>query len=157
MRNIGSPFSAFLAFLLVAGTLHAAEEESYRFPPDLAERMKTIRTIAMIRPDIKMFELSTGGVKELRQEWCDECCMKVQAAFVDQFQRFGYDIKILDLAEDNSADLREILFLYGTWSRASSGTLTRVPNSFPRRRRTSTTPWGRSTTCCSRPGRTHCC
>ena len=113
MRNIGSPFSAFLAFLLVAGTLHAAEEESYRFPPDLAERMKTIRTIAMIRPDIKMFELSTGGVKELRQEWCDECCMKVQAAFVDQFQRFGYDIKILDLAEDNSADLREILFLYG--------------------------------------------
>lgn len=113
MKTIGFPLSGLVAFLLVAGMLHAAEEEPFRCPPDLAVRMKDIKTIAVVRPDIKVFELSTGGVKELRQEWCDECRMKVQAAFLVEFQRFGYDIKILDLSEDTSADLREILLLYG--------------------------------------------
>jgi hypothetical protein len=74
--------------------------------------MKNIKTIAMFQPDIKIFEISTGGVKELRQEWCDEGCVKVQNAFVTEFQRFGYDIKIFDPAEDKSAELREIMFLY---------------------------------------------
>jgi hypothetical protein len=38
--------------------------------------------------------------------------MKVQTAFVTEFQRFGYDLRSLDPAQDNSPDLREIMFLY---------------------------------------------
>jgi hypothetical protein len=112
MRRIGFPLVALFAFLLIAGALHAAEEESFRAPPQFAERMKNIRTIAMLRPDIKIFEISSGGVKELRQEWCDEGCEKVQAAFVAELQRFGYDIKFLDSPQDDSAEFREILSLY---------------------------------------------
>jgi hypothetical protein len=113
MRRIGSTLLGLLAFLLAAGTVQAAEEESFRTPPDFAQRMKNIKTIAIFRPDIKMFEISTGGVKELRQDWCDECCMKVQTAFLATFQHFGYDLRILDPAQDTSTDLREIMFLYG--------------------------------------------
>jgi hypothetical protein len=113
MRRIASTLLGLLAFLLAAGTVHAAEEESFRTPPDFAQRMKNIKTIAIFRPDIKMFEISTGGVKELREDWCDECCMKVQTAFVTTFQQFGYDLRILDPAQDTAPDLREIMFLYG--------------------------------------------
>lgn len=112
MRRTGSPPLAFLAILLVAGTLHAADEESFRSPPDFARRMKDIRSIAMFRPDVRIFEISSGGVKEPRPEWGEECCEKVQAAFVAEFRRFGYDLKVLDPAKDNSAELREIMFLY---------------------------------------------
>jgi hypothetical protein len=112
MRRIESTFLGLLVFLLAAGTVHAAGEDSFRTPPDFSERMKNIRTIAIFRPDIKLFEISTGGVKELRQEWCDEGCLKVQSAFVTEFHRFGYDLKILDPTQDNSPDLREIMFLY---------------------------------------------
>jgi hypothetical protein len=112
MRHIGSTLVALLSFLLAAGTVHAAEAQSFRSPPDFAQRMKNIKTIAMFQPDIKIFEISTGGVKELRQEWCDEGCVKVQTAFVTEFQRFGYDLRILDPAQDKSAELREIMFLY---------------------------------------------
>jgi hypothetical protein len=112
MKRVGSTLVVLSASLLAAGTVHAAEEESFRTPPDFAHRMKNIKTIAMFRPDIKIFEISTGGVKELRQEWCDEGCVKVQTAFVNEFQRFGYDLRILDLERDSSAEIREIMFLY---------------------------------------------
>lgn len=112
MRRTGCNFVLLLAFLLAAGTVHGAEKESFRSPPDFAQRMKNIKTIAVFRPDIKIFEISTGGVKELRQDWCDEGCTKVQTAFVNEFQLFGYDLKILDPAQDSSAELREIMFLY---------------------------------------------
>ncbi|MEJ2725912.1 MAG: hypothetical protein P8175_14975 [Deltaproteobacteria bacterium] len=112
MRRTGFPLAALFAFFLIAGTLHAAGEGSFRAPPQFAERMKNVRTIAMLRPDIEIFEISSGGVKELRQEWCDEGCEKVQNAFVAEFQRFGYDIEFLDPPQDDSSELREILFLY---------------------------------------------
>ena len=113
MRRIEYTLVGLAAFLLVAGPVYAAGEESFRTPPGFAQRMKNIRTIAIFKPDIKMFEISTGGVKELRQDWCDECCLKVQTAFVTAFQQFGYDLKMLDQAQDSSQDLREIMFLYG--------------------------------------------
>jgi len=112
MRRSTSPLLAILALLMVSGSLHAADEESFRCPPDFALRMKNVRTIAMFRPDIKIFEISSGGVKELRQEWGEEGRGKMQAAFVEQFRQFGYDLKILDPAQDNSAELRETLLLY---------------------------------------------
>ncbi len=112
MKRTGSSFLAILCFLLIAGTLHAAEEESFRHPPDFASRVKNIKTIAMFRPDIKIFEITSGGVKEFRQDWGDESCAKFQAAFISEFRRFGYDIKILDPAQDNSAEFREFMFLY---------------------------------------------
>lgn len=112
MRHIGSLLTALFALLLLAGTLHAGEEQSFRAHPDFAHRMKNIRTIAILRPDVKVFEIAAGGVKELRQEWCDAACMNFQSAFVAEFQRFGYDFKILDQTQDDSSELREILSLY---------------------------------------------
>lgn len=112
MRRIGSLLGALCAFLLVAAPLHGADEETFRSPADFAHRMKNIRTIAMFRPDIKIFEISSGGVKELRQDWCDEGCEKVQTAFVDEFRRFGYDIRFLEKGQEETPEAREMLFLY---------------------------------------------
>jgi hypothetical protein len=131
MRRIELTFFGLFVSLLAAGAVRAADEESFRTPPDFAERMKNIRTIAMFRPDIKMFEISTGGVKELRQEWCDEGCLKVQSAFITEFQRFGYDLKILDPEQDNSQDLREIMFLYDDVVTSALRHAYDGPNLFP--------------------------
>jgi len=33
-------------------------------------RAKDVGTAALISPDIKVYELTTGGVRELRDDWC---------------------------------------------------------------------------------------
>lgn len=103
---------AFVPILLFAGTLLAAEEETFRTPPDFANRMKGVRTILAFRPDIRIFEITAGGVRAPRPEWCSEGCENVQAAVVGEFRKYGYDLKVADPGSDNTAGVRDVLLLY---------------------------------------------
>jgi len=90
----------------------AAERETFRAPPDFPQRMRNVRTIGILKPDVKIFEITSGGVKELRPEWCDEACGLVKGAVAAEFRRFGYELKEIDPAADSEEEVREMLALH---------------------------------------------
>lgn len=102
----------FLPIFLVPAAGFAAEQEEFRAPPDFRQRIQKVRTIGILKPDMKIFEITSGGVKELRPEWCDEACGHVQSAFTAEFQRFGYELKAVDPGADSEKELQEMLSLH---------------------------------------------
>ncbi len=48
---------------------YQAYQSPHRAHPDLHARAKGIRTVAVVPPSIKIYSLSAGDVKELREDW----------------------------------------------------------------------------------------
>jgi len=114
MKHAAIRWSALLLLtaLLVPAPGFAAEQETFRAPPDFRQRMQKVRTIGILSPDVKIFEITSGGVKELRPEWCDEACGLVKSAVTAEFRRFGYELKAIDPGKDSEGEVREMLALH---------------------------------------------
>lgn len=102
----------FLTFFLVPAAGFAAEQEAFRTPPDFRQRIQNVKTIGILIPEMKIFEITSGGVKELRPEWCDEAFGHVKSAFTAEFQRFGYELKDVDPGADSEKEVQEMLSLH---------------------------------------------
>lgn len=46
--------------------------------PEFETRTRDIKTAGLISPDIKIFELTAGGVRELKDDWCQKGKENVQ-------------------------------------------------------------------------------
>jgi len=104
---------AFLPFFLVPAAGFAAEQEAFRAPPDFRQRIQKVKTIGILKPEMKIFEITSGGVKELRPEWCDEACGLVKNEVTAEFHRFGYELKAIDPGADSEGEVGEMLALHG--------------------------------------------
>ncbi len=100
------------ALLVPAGAARAADDDLVRTPPDLSQRIREIRTIGILPPDLKLYELSSGGVKELRPDWCKDARESVQAALASELAKRGYDLKPLAPGPGADAELQDIRALY---------------------------------------------
>src|SRR5262249_36328587 len=67
-----------LAFSLLVATVASgcapspalqAYQAPHRAHPEVDQRARKIRTIAVLPPDIRISSLSAGGVEELREDW----------------------------------------------------------------------------------------
>jgi len=105
---------SFLLVFLFPAAGFAAEQETFRAPPDFRQRIQKIKTIGILKPEMKIFEITSGGVKEARPEWCDEACGFVKTALTAEFQRFGYELKAVDPGTDSEKEVREMLTLHET-------------------------------------------
>ena len=103
---------AILPFFLVPAVGFAADQETFRTPPDFLQRMKKVKTIGILKPEVKIFEITSGGVKELRPEWCDEAFGLVKGGVTAEFQRFGYELKAVEPGADSEGEVREMLALH---------------------------------------------
>lgn len=84
-------FSLLLA-TLTSGCVTSPASRAYQAPhrahPEVEQRARKIRTIAVLPPDIKISSLSAGGVEELREDWSatgrDNVVKALQAHFKGQ-------------------------------------------------------------------------
>lgn len=64
---------ALLAATLTYGCVTSPAMRAYQAPhrahPEVEQRARKIRTIAVLPPDIRISSLSAGGVEELREDW----------------------------------------------------------------------------------------
>lgn len=58
-----------LGVLLVALLASGCAVVPYRAHPDLAQRLSPGKTLALLPPDVKVYELGAGGVPELMDDW----------------------------------------------------------------------------------------
>jgi len=124
----------FLTVLLVPATAIAAEQETFRAPPDFPQRMRKVKTIGILKPEVKVFEITSGGVKELRPEWCDEACGLVKSGIAAEFQRFGYELKGIDPGKDSGGEILEMLALHEAVVAGILGHSYDGPGLFPAKR-----------------------
>ena len=74
-HHVGFWSVVFAAILLLSGGCVSTPEwyrkyqQPYRAHPELDRRAKAVRVVGLLPPDIKIYELTAGGVTELRDEW----------------------------------------------------------------------------------------
>src|SRR5262245_65831877 len=83
---------ALLVTAFASGCATSPAMQAYQAPhrahPEVDQRARKIRTIAVLPPDIRISSLSAGGVEELREDWStigrDNVVKALQAFFKDQ-------------------------------------------------------------------------
>lgn len=62
-------FGVFLPLTLLAGC--ATPMAPHRAHPQLEDKARAIKTVALMPPDVKVYQLSAGNVRELMDEWSE--------------------------------------------------------------------------------------
>jgi len=103
--------------LLVAGCVATPEwyrmyQGPDRYHPELARRSKAVRVLALLPPDIKIYELTAGGVSELRDDWSTAGRETVSKALVQAFKRRNIAVKPLPVERGAQEAFEEVYTLY---------------------------------------------
>lgn len=105
-------FLGFFVVFCLLFTVFGCAPKAYRAHPELEMRVKNIKTQGLIPPDIKIYELTAGGVQELRDDWCDSGKENVLTAFMEIFKGKPIEIKPLVIDKDIEEEMEEIQALY---------------------------------------------
>jgi hypothetical protein len=80
--------------------------------PELEARARDIKKILLLPPQIEVSELTAGGVKEKRDDWCEMGCRNVEAALVNALMDKGVHVVPMKVTPKNKKDIAEINALY---------------------------------------------
>lgn len=98
--------------------------------PEFQIRAKDIQTAGLLSPDIKIYEFTAGGMRELRDEWCTQGKENVQRALIECLREKPFAIKPIILDKDMEDEMEDIYALYRAVS-ASIVLHTQGDNRFP--------------------------
>lgn len=87
-------------------------QQPYRAHPDLHERLKSVKVVGVLPPDIKIYELSAGGVSDLRDDWSAAGRATVLKGLVGVFEERGVVLKPLAVDRAMQAPLEDLTALY---------------------------------------------
>jgi len=123
----------FLAILCLSLIAFGCAPKAYRAHPELEMRSKDINTPGLISPDVKIYELTAGGVRELRDDWCIKGEKNVMGAITECCREKEAEIKTLTIDEEIEEEMKDIQALY----RAVSSSIqlhTYGPHVFPEKK-----------------------
>lgn len=111
--NLRSHFSLIPLALLTALVLTGCVQAQYRTHPDLSLTTRDMKTILLLEPNIKISQVSAGGVREQINEWSKLGIENVTQAMINHFNGTPIAIKVLKLdgPGNNSDEIKEILAL----------------------------------------------
>ena len=91
------PSSRFRAAIFIGIFLLSGCASYIKKSLDFNERIAQVKTIAVLPPDIEVYSLTAGGVKELIDEWTDASKALVRDALKKHFgERLGFQIKFIE-------------------------------------------------------------
>jgi hypothetical protein len=102
------------AVVLIAGCAPA-----FRAHPDLQARVREMKSVAALPPDVKIYEFSAGGVRDLRDDWCATGKANMEAAVGASFKDKPFEIKQVKVDKEIEEEIEDISALY----RAVSGAI----------------------------------
>lgn len=103
---------------------------TYRAHPQFEMRAKDIKTIGLLSPDIKIYEFTAGGVRELKDDWCVKGKENVQRAMIECLREKPLEVKPITIDKEMEQEMEDVYALY----RAVSTSIilhTRGENKFP--------------------------
>jgi hypothetical protein len=93
-------------------TLNSRAGQFTRLHPDASERVKTFRTTAILPPDIKLYSVSAGGVRELRDDWSAAGRENVIAAVREGLKGQLVEIKPSPSDKETQEQIEDVQALY---------------------------------------------
>jgi hypothetical protein len=106
--------SALWCSLLAALAVPAAAraEKAYRVHPDYAQRMASVRTLAVVTPDVKAWQVMRNDQPVLNAAWTDASRENVAAALERTLQARGFATRRLASTPKIEATLEDLRPLY---------------------------------------------
>ncbi len=98
--------------VLVVMTAGCATMQSNR--AELDARVKKMHNIVMLSPDTKICELSAGGVKEQRDDWCAVGQKNLEKAIIENLNGKAVNVKLLKVTADLENEVDDVKTLYRT-------------------------------------------
>jgi hypothetical protein len=98
--------------------------------PEFETRTRDIKTAGLLSPDIKIYEFTAGGMRELRDDWCSQGKENVQRAVIGCLLEKPFAIKPITLDKDMEDEMEDVYALFRAVS-ASIVLHTQGDNTFP--------------------------
>ncbi len=102
------PPSIMCLLLLVTG----CALDAYRKHPEFIARAASIQESVLITPDVNMYELSSGGVVSLRDDWSNVGRKNLQNAILRDFNNKQYNVKLVEMDTQTASEMAEVQMLY---------------------------------------------
>lgn len=103
-------FWVLLALVAVAMTGCAPTFQSNRAELDI--RARKLKNVVLLPPDTKICELSAGGLKEQRDDWCSAGRKNLEKAIIENLSGRGITVKVFQVPADLVSEADEIKTLY---------------------------------------------
>lgn len=106
---------ACVLVLLLAGPARAVEPANTRTHPDFTKRLASIRTVGLVTPDLKVFELTAGNTPVFRSDWTEQGQEAVLAALEEVLRQRGLEARRLGGSlpgQAEAAEFHEVQALY---------------------------------------------
>jgi len=107
-KSIGYLASLFSLVFLINGCMPAIKSNV----PELEARAANIKKIVLLSPNVEIYSLSAGGVKEKRDSWCSTGRQNIESALQETFKEKGVFLSSLKQNSKNKKDVEEINALY---------------------------------------------
>jgi hypothetical protein len=125
-------FLHVLSALCLSISICGCASHSYRTHSEFEMRVKDIGKPVLIVSDVRIYEVSPGGLVELRDDWCAIGKRNLGNAVLARFREKHYNIKPLTMSEEIATEMEGIQALYRAVSR-SIQLHTYGPQLFPER------------------------
>jgi hypothetical protein len=113
----------WIALPLLAGCTHTTESAA-RARSDVGSRLPAIRTAALVALDVKEYEVSAGGVAELKEDWSVAAQKAIQDALTSELRARQIDLRRVEPEPDTTEEIDDLRAL----SEAINASM-RFPNS----------------------------
>lgn len=102
----------FLIFILSISILIGCAPKTYRTNPQFNTNCQSIKHYCLIKPDVEICEISAGGVKEKRDDWCAQGLKNVVAALEKALDLKDVKFKPITIDDDLKKEAEDIRALY---------------------------------------------
>lgn len=103
---------SLLILVLLSAFPCTDSEAAPRARPDLAGRLESIRTIGLIPPEIRIYELSAGGMQEERDDWSVAGKANMTRGILDAFGERKIVVSPIQVEENRQEEIEDIRSLY---------------------------------------------
>jgi hypothetical protein len=103
-----SVFSITYLLLLVTG----CALDAYRMHPEFGTKAGSIQEPLLITPDVGMYEMSSGGVIMLRDDWSRTGRKNLQDAILGYFKDKQCNAKLIEMDSQTAKEMEEVRALY---------------------------------------------
>jgi hypothetical protein len=80
--------------------------------PELEAQAESLKKIVLLPPEINVCELTAGGVKERREQWCETGKKNVEKAFAETLKKKGIQLESMRVNRWNKKEIENIHPLY---------------------------------------------
>ncbi|HET9552163.1 MAG TPA: hypothetical protein VFP50_04285 [Anaeromyxobacteraceae bacterium] len=113
MRPLRRIAALLLVLLAPPAATRASDTVTTRAHPEAAARLAAIRTVGLVAPDLKLFELTASNQPVFRPDWTDQGRAVMVAGLTEALRTHGMALKPFDpSAPERKEELREVRLLY---------------------------------------------